>query len=102
MHAIPDRVLIPSVLLSTVAIMPMLVLELIKRRGMGEGFPVVLFATLWLLGLAFGVTLMTLLRRRRFSLVTVIGGVALLAIGFLYAGIVVDQLPCFLGVPNCD
>ena len=102
MPTIPDRVLAPSLLVSTFAVTPMLVLELINRRGMGEGFPVALFAVLWLLGLAFAVTLMTLVRRRRFSLVTVIGGFALLAIGFLYAGIVVDQRPCFLGVPNCD
>jgi len=30
------------------------------------------------------------------------GTVFLLAIGIFWGGLVADQMPCFLGVPNCD
>jgi hypothetical protein len=67
------------------------------------------FALLWFLPLAIIVTLTPIVR-------TVQDGGALLAnplwlvvklaflalLFFVWSGLLVDQMPCFLGVPNCD
>ena len=69
----------------------------------------VLFGLLWLLPTAFLVILMPIVRNVRAGNnlmahpIDLLLRVAFLAItAMMWGGIVVDQLPCFLGVPNCD
>jgi hypothetical protein len=105
---IPATVATPTIAASLV-VLPFVILEAINRRGFGEGFPLALFVAMWLLPAAFTVVLMPILRRLR------AGGRAaahptalvprlllLIVIAWLWLGLVIDQLPCFLGVPNCD
>ncbi len=69
----------------------------------------VLFGLLWLLPTAFLLILMPIVRNVRAGTnlmlhpVGLLLRVALLAlIAWAWGALVIDQLPCFLGVPNCD
>jgi hypothetical protein len=85
--------------LSTVLVLPLLVLEL-KNQPVNQ-FPIVLFAVLWLLPFAFILLALELLAGKRLT-VTLALGVVMLAIAMFWVMLVIDQMPCFLGVPNCD
>lgn len=70
---------------------------------------IVLYGTLWLLPMAFiaiSAPMVQEVRAGRSLLANPHGlllRVPFLAlIAFLWGGILIDQMPCFLGVPNCD
>jgi len=98
-----------SLLISSSLVGPFVVLQLVNRRTLHEDFPLVLFAFMFLHSLLIVLVLTPALRRLRAE-----GHLRALKLGhwtglvlaaFLilgYAELVVDQLPCFLGVPNCD
>ena len=77
--------------------------------GFPANFPIVLFAVMWLLAMAFVMILAPVVRSARAG-----GGVLanptgllvrtafLIPIAAFWLALVVDQMPCFLGVPNCD
>jgi hypothetical protein len=74
-----------------------------------EDFPFVLFMFMSLHSLLIVVLLTPALRRihseRNIKALTLGHWAGLVLSAFLifvYAGVVIDQLPCFLGVPNCD
>jgi len=96
-------------LLGLILILPFMVLEYVNRRDFHEDYPFQLFAILWLLGTGFVLTLLPLVRdvRAGKSLVRSPIGLALrvallIAMAWLWIGIVADPMPCFLGVPLCD
>lgn len=96
-------------LVSTFLLLPFMILELVNRRGFHEGFPIVLFGLLWLLPVAFFLTLMPFVRNARAGNGIVSNPIGfllratfLILIAWLWAGIIIDQMPCFLGVSNCD
>ena len=60
---------------------------------------VVLFGFLWLLASAFVFTLASFVRHRRYAFVNI---ALLIVLAVVFGGVVLDQLPCFLGIPNCD
>lgn len=98
-----------SLLISAALVAPFLVLQLVNRRTFHEDFPVVLFTFMSLHSLFIVLSLTPALRRLRAerSLRALgFGHWAGLLLGVLlvlvYANVLVDQLPCFLGVPNCD
>ena len=69
----------------------------------------VLFGLLWLLPTTFLVLLMPLVRSFRAGndlmaqpLRLVLRAAVLALIALFWGGILLDQLPCFLGIPNCD
>lgn len=96
-----------SALISAALVLPFVILELVNRQD--QGFPVTLFGFLWLLPLAFILLLLPIVRRRPagpmtagnrlglWSRIAVMGFIA-----WVWVSIVLDQMPCFLGVPNCD
>ena len=79
------------------------------RRACQEGFPVTLFGLMWLLAVAFILSLMPIVRNVRTG-----GGIVvkpvdrrirvalLILIVSVWTGIMIDQFPCFMGVPLCD
>ncbi|HVF40372.1 MAG TPA: hypothetical protein VM939_10760 [Gemmatimonadaceae bacterium] len=82
-------------------------MEVLNRRGLAEGFPVALFTGLWLLGLTFVALLMSLVRRRpaqgdALTMGLLLRRFGLILVAALWVTLVADQMPCFLGVPNCD
>jgi len=77
-----------------------------KQNALGL---IVLFGLLWLSSMAFIVILAPIVRTAlsgnniMASPINLLFRVALLAfIAMVWGGILIDQLPCFLGVPNCD
>jgi hypothetical protein len=96
-------------LISATLVAPFIVLELVNRRTYHEDFPFVLFTFMSLHSLFIVLLLTPALRRLRAerSLRALgLGHWAGLLLGIflviVYANVVIDQLPCFLGVPNCD
>ena len=72
-------------------------------------FPLPLFGILWLLPTVFIITVAPVARAIRSDggllahPVTLLLRVVFLAlIAVMWTGLVYDQMPCFLGVPNCD
>ena len=105
---LPGNLKTPAII-SSVLVLPFITLELINRRSLPQGFPVVLFVVMWLLPLAFILTLMPILRNLRaekrsmtnpLSLLPRVG--LLIFIAWFWVSLILDQMPCFLGVPNCD
>lgn len=101
--------LIVSALFGALMTLPFITLELVNRRNYSEDFPTGLFVLLWLLSAAFSLILFPIIRDARagnkilarpgWLLVRVI---ALGVMAWLWGGTILDQMPCFLGVPNCD
>jgi len=96
-------------IISSILVLPLMILELVNRRRYHEGFPIVLFGILWLLPVAFILILMPIARniqggsRIRVNSISLLLKIALLiVIVWLWVGIILDQMPCFIGVPNCD
>ena len=99
---------VPAII-SSIVVLPFILLESINGRNSYGMFPFALFAVMWLLLLSFLALMTTMLRSastahpqtsnpiRLWS-----GFVLLILIGWLWVVIVMDQMPCFLGVPNCD
>lgn len=100
--------LMPAAAIGTVLVLPLMILEWANRRQFHEGYPTPLFVLLWLLPAAFILILRPVVRDARAGSVTavplgpVLRVACLVFIAWLWAFIVVDQMPCFLGVPNCD
>jgi hypothetical protein len=95
--------------ISSALVAPLLLLELRFGSSTFASFPYTLFGVLWFLPLVFVITAKPLLQPlgARTSVLAhpaalVIRLSLLGLISFAWLGIVADQLPCFLGVPNCD
>ena len=107
-HA-PGRNLRTPAIMSSVLVLPFMILEFVNRREFYEGFPIPLSAMMWLPPLSFILILMPIVRELRaqerttpnpLRLLLGIGFLILLA--WLWVGLIHDQMSCFLGVPNCD
>jgi hypothetical protein len=98
-----------SLLISSTFVAPFFVLQWVNRRAFHEDFPVVLFTFMSLHSLFIVLLLTPALRclqsernLRALKLGHWAGLVLSAFLIFAYADVVIDQLPCFLGVPNCD
>ena len=98
-----------SARISSFIVAPFVFLEVRYAPQSYSSFPYPLFAMLWLVPAAFCLSIAPLARSVRsgegvtahpVTLAVRVSFMALLAV--LWMGLVVDQLPCFLGVPNCD
>jgi hypothetical protein len=96
-------------IISFLLIIPLMVMEVVNRRNFHEGFPIPLFVIMWLLPLLFILTATPIVRNRRAGksiianpVILVIRVVFLAFLAWTWFGILMDQMPCFLGVPNCD
>jgi len=96
-------------IISLVLVIPFMILELIHRRNFHEGFPIALFGFLWLLPILFIITMMPFVRNIRAGNIIIANPISLLLrvvflafIAWMWVSLMIDQMPCFLGVPNCD
>lgn len=103
-----------AALISLGLVLPFVILESINNTLTRQNAPglIVLFGLLWLLPMAFFALLLPMLPSLRtarsetsepagpFSLLFRISFLILIAV--TWGLLVVDQLPCFLGTPNCD
>ncbi len=90
-------------------VLPFMIFEWVNRREFQEDFPIPLFGILWLLSIIFILTAMPIVRNLRSgnSIVThpinlLVRVAILIVIAWMWGGILMDQMPCFMGVPNCD
>jgi hypothetical protein len=95
------------VVLSTSLILPFAVLELVNNRAARSDFPVALFAFMWLNALALTALIVSISRTlrspgRRYTVSLAVRALAAIALAWMGVAGIVDQMPCFLGVPNCD
>ena len=99
-----SRSLKTAAIVSSLLLAPFIILESVTTRGFARGFPAALFIFMWVLGLSFVGILhnVALGRRSAPNLVLVLKGGALLFIAWMWVTLVIDQMPCFLGVPACD
>ena len=98
-----------AAVISGVLVLPFVVLEWTNRQAFQEGFPIPLFAAMWLLSAFAVVLLLPVVRVRRTQSPRGANYVRLLSrlvvailLAWLWVALVRDQMPCFLGVPNCD
>ena len=96
-----------AAIISTVLVLPFAILEL--RNQPVADFPIPLFVTLWLLPAASFLILTPLVRHIRAGnrvtadpLRLLLRIAAVMAFAFMWGAIVFDQMPCFMGVANCD
>jgi hypothetical protein len=108
MQSIPTNLRWPAII-SFLLITPFMVMEVVNRRNFNEGFPIPLFVFMWLLPVLFFLTVMPVVRNIRARnrlianpIVLVIRVAFLAFLVWLWFGVVMDQMPCFLGVLNCD
>ena len=107
--SIPFESLKTPAIISSMVVLPFLILELLNRQNPSADFPIALFVVLWILSLSFMIILMPVMRglpagsRNMPNAVSLVPRIVLLlVIAWLWMSLVVDQMPCFLGVPNCD
>ncbi|MGI8898098.1 MAG: hypothetical protein ACR2IB_06870 [Pyrinomonadaceae bacterium] len=98
-------------IISFILVVPFVILESLfntvnKQNALGL---IVLFGLLWLLPMAFIVILGPIVRNVRArdskmaNPINLLLRVAFLAlIAMAWGGLLIDQIPCFIGVPNCD
>jgi hypothetical protein len=100
-----------AALISFLLVLPLAILEFLNHTITRHNAPglIVLFGLLWLLPTAFIVLLVPIMRTVRAgnsvmsNPINLLLRVAFLAlIAMMWGGIVIDQIPCFIGVPNCD
>lgn len=98
-----------AVILSAVLVLPLVGLEVVNHGLFNANFPLPLFVILWLLPCIILLILMPIVRQLRMgglvprdAIVVVFKGALLVSLASVWLLIVVDQMPCFLGVPNCD
>lgn len=90
-------------------VMPFVGLELTYGQTSYSGFPWPLFGMLWLLATIFIAVVVPMVQSllagnglRAHPATFVLGVLVLVITASMWVGIVNDQMPCFLGVPNCD
>ena len=100
-----------AALISFILVLPFAILESLNHTITRQNAPglILLFGLLWLLPMSFIVILAPIVRTMRAgnsilaNPVNLLFRVAFLAlIAMMWGGLLIDQLPCFLGVPNCD
>jgi hypothetical protein len=108
MSAFIAKIKLP-VFVGSVVVFPFVLLELINRRSFNEPFPFPLFVVLWFLPVLFVSILVPTIkkvkavRRNKTDHIFLFLGFALsILIAWLWIDLMRDQMPCFLGVPNCD
>lgn len=100
-----------AALISLILMLPFVLLESLNQTMTRRNAPdlILLFGLLWLLPTALIVTLVPLVRTVRAgnsvaaNPLNLLFRVALLVlIAMMWRSLLMDQLPCFMGVPNCD
>jgi hypothetical protein len=86
---------------------PFFLLEWFTSPGFPQGFPLNLFIFMWLSSSASVFLLRSVYKdfreKRKTNFLILIMKIALLiSLVWGYAELVIDQWPCFMGIPNCD
>ncbi len=97
------------VVIACLLVIPFMILEVVNRRAYSESFPVLLFTMMWLMAFSFAFIFFPTIgnlragRTRSTNPFIVVPGLAsLFVLAWAWLGLIIDQMPCFLGVPLCD
>jgi len=106
MQNIIEKIKTPAII-STMVTGCLILLEIINRGSYNEAFPLMIFATLWILMFTFFVTLSRVVQDtkredRGNTNNNLIRLFLMIMIAWMWFAIVQDQMPCFLGAPICD
>jgi hypothetical protein len=104
------RGLVMAAIIGFILVLPLAILEAVNNTITKENVSglLLLFGVLWLLPTAFSVILMSILRSargKRFAanpITLSLKFASLALIAMVWGWGLMDQLPCFFGVPNCD
>jgi hypothetical protein len=97
-----------SAIIGLLFVMPLMIMEWVNRREFAESYPFTIFIVLWLLSALFFLILMSIIKdiqsgegffRNPLVLIKMI---LLILLAITWGWILLDQMPCFLGVPHCD
>ena len=100
-----------AALISLILVLPFAILETTSNSISGQNAPglIALFGLLWLLPTAFSLILAPLVRTVRAGNSIAVNPINLslraaflVSIAVTWGSILIDQMPCLLGVPNCD
>ena len=96
-------------LISLLLVIPFMVMEVVNRREFNEGFPIPLFVMMWALPLIFILIATPIIQNMRpgnnimaHPVNLLLRVIVLILVAWFWAVLLIDQMPCFLGVPNCD
>jgi hypothetical protein len=109
MRSVAKYLLVPG-MIGLLTVIPFVILEWINTNGFRVyGFPAALYAFMWALAFiaaSAGRDILASLRsvdRSISSPVKLILSAAVLLIAVtMWSSVIVDQSPCFMGIPNCD
>lgn len=99
-----------AVIIGFLFTVPFFILEAITTSGFSNlGFPLTLFILMWINGALFVFILMSILislrsqkRSNIFYIFLILKIGLLIILAWAWADVIIDQWPCFIGVPNCD
>jgi hypothetical protein len=97
-----------SAILGILFVLPMMIMEWVNRREYAEDYPFPVFFVLWLLAVTFILIFLSVIHDIKAGAgffrnpLVLIKTILLITFAGLLMGIVIDQMPCFLGVPHCD
>jgi hypothetical protein len=98
-----------SAVAGLMATIPFMALQSVNTHNFWTDFPIAVFGSLWVFAAVFIGTIGAILNQARMpgktmarKMLVVAGIVFAFAVAMIWFGFVVDQMPCFLGVPNCD
>ncbi len=101
--------LFTPVLLGLLCVLPFAVMEIVNLGRIPDPFPYAIFLYLWLMFALFLICLFAIVRlaKSRVSKQERLPALLLNALVLLFTVmsivyLLADQMPCFLGVPNCD
>ena len=99
----------PASLISFIIVLPFIILEMINGQDLDLGFPTALFFMLWLLPVIFIATLLPIIRTIQnqetllaHPILLFLRVAFLVFIAVMWMNIMIDQMPCFMGISNCD
>lgn len=88
---------------------PFMIMEVVNTQNFNAVFNIPLFGIMWLLPTIFIIILVPIVRNIRAGnnmmanpINLLLRVVFLVLIAWVWMGALIDQMPCFLGVPNCD
>lgn len=101
--------IIRAILLGLLGVLPFLIMEVVNLGGFPDPFPYTIFLYLWLMFTLFFIALFALFRLWKSNVRNsnrvigfILNGLLLVFCAMSALNIILDQMPCFLGVPNCD
>jgi hypothetical protein len=90
-------------------VIPFMIMEVVNTQNFNAVFNIPLFGIMWLLPTIFIMILVPIVRNVQAGnnmmanpINLLLRVVFLVLIAWMWTGALIDQMPCFLGVPNCD